>query len=197
MIHLGEGLIRVGTDLKALRLRWAVIGGMAVSFRSVARATKDLDVAIAVGSESEAEEVVLSLRIRGYQDQPHGAVFEQKDMNRLATVRLLVPGAVPSRIAVDLFFASSGVEEEIVAAADLRAILPGVYVPIATSGHLLALKVLAGREKDRADVHALLARASPREIQRARETLALIERRGFNRGKNLQVDFARLMESET
>jgi len=170
MIRLGEGLIRLDADLKALRLRWALIGGMAVSFRSTARATKDLDVAIAVRTDQEAESVVLSLRGRGYRDQPLGAVFEQKDAGRLATVRLLVPGDDPAKIEVDLFFASSGVEQEIVDEAEMQAILPGIYLPVATTPYLLALKVLAGRDKDRMDV------CGPCSPVRARERYNRLER---------------------
>jgi hypothetical protein len=45
-------------DLDALKVRWALIGGLAVSVRSVPRFTKDLDFAIAVANDSEAEDVV-------------------------------------------------------------------------------------------------------------------------------------------
>jgi predicted nucleotidyltransferase len=195
--RLDEGLIRLNADLSALRLRWALIGGLAVSFRSAARTTKDLDVVIAVASDNELDAVVRSFHFRGYHDHPENPFLWQKDQNRIATVRLLAPGEErPSRIEVDLFFASSGVETEIVAAAETLAILPGVYVPVARTGHLMALKVLAGRDKDRADFRSLLEHADPGEIQRARETLALISERGFHRGKDLFADFEKLMEPE-
>jgi hypothetical protein len=197
VIRLEECLIRLDADLKALKIRWALIGGMAVALRAIARTTQDVDVAIAVRSEKEADNLVRSLHFRGYHDQPLDPMRWQTDQDRLAMIRLLAPGEEPSRIAVDLFFDSSGVEEEIVAAAQTLRILPGVYVPVATTGHLIALKVLAGRDKDRADVRSLLARADLRERERARETLVLIERRGFHRGKeNLLADLTRLMAPE-
>jgi hypothetical protein len=49
-------------DLDALRVRWALIGGLAISVRSVPRFTKDLDFAVAVADDSEAEGVVHRLR---------------------------------------------------------------------------------------------------------------------------------------
>jgi hypothetical protein len=97
---------------------------------------------------------------------------------------------------VDLLFASSGVEEEVVAAAELREVVRGIYLPIATIGHLIALKVLAGRNKDKTDVQSLLQRASLEELQRARETLELIDRRGFHRGKDLQAELARMLSPD-
>jgi hypothetical protein len=74
--------------------------------------------------------------------------------------------------------------------------LPGVYVPVIRTGHLLALKVLAGRDKDRADVRSLIEIALSEDLQLARETLTLIERRGYHRGKNLLVELARLEDPE-
>lgn len=60
-------LRRAVADLDALRVRWALVGGLAISVRSVPRFTKDLDFAVAVADDSEAEDVVLRLRGRGYQ----------------------------------------------------------------------------------------------------------------------------------
>jgi hypothetical protein len=64
---------------------------------------------------------------------------------------------------VDLLFASSGIEPEIAAAADALDVVPGLAVPTARMGHLIALKVLARddrtRPQDRVDLPALLQRA--------------------------------------
>jgi len=46
-------LRRAVADLDALKVRWALIGGLAVSVRSVPRFTKDLDFAIAAANDSE------------------------------------------------------------------------------------------------------------------------------------------------
>ncbi len=45
-------LRRAVADLDALKVRWALIGGLAISIRSVPRFTKDLDFAIAVANDS-------------------------------------------------------------------------------------------------------------------------------------------------
>lgn len=56
---------------------------------------------------------------------------------------------------VDLLFASSGIEPEVTRAAELTEVVPGPSFPIATTGHLIALKLLArddqSRRKDMAD----------------------------------------------
>lgn len=195
MTRLVKALIRLQMDLRSLDLPWALVGGLALSARATPRTTNDIDVAIAVMSDRQAERIVLSLKLRGYQEQPRG-VLDQKDVGRLATIRLLLAQPEANGVEVDLLFASSGVEPEIVAMAQTLEVLPGVYVPVIRTGHLLALKVLAGRDKDRADVRSLIEIALSEDLQLARETLTLIERRGYHRGKNLLVELARLEDPE-
>jgi len=123
--------------------------------------------------------------------------MEQKDVGRLATVRFLVPEIEEDEeggLVADLLFASSGVEPEIVEAAEMLAVMPGVDVPVVTSGHLFALKVLAGRPKDLQDCQFLWRRMRPDDLQQAREALELISERGFHRGKDLKAELARVLE---
>lgn len=186
-------------DLSALGLRWAAIGGLAVAARAEPRTTRDLDVAIAVAGDREAEKIIVALRGRGYREVSTGAVMEQKDIGRLATVRFLVPEDEAAEdeedgLIVDLMFASSGVEPEIVAASERMMVMQELVVPIVRTGHLFALKVLAGRPKDLQDCQFLWRRMGPTDLQEARETLELINQRGFHRGKNLEAEFARVLE---
>jgi hypothetical protein len=51
-------LRRAVADLNALKARWALVGGLAISVRAVPRFTKDLDFAVAVMGDPEAEDVV-------------------------------------------------------------------------------------------------------------------------------------------
>lgn len=197
MIRLARALVRLESDLTALGLHWAAIGGLAVAARAEPRTTRDLDVAIAVAGDREAEKIVLALHGRGYREIPIGAVMEQKDVGRLATVRLLVPEGEHDEeegLIADLLFASSGVEPEIVAAAERMILMQGVAVPVVRSGHLFALKVLAGRAKDLQDCQFLWRCMRPEDFEEARETLELIAERGFHRGKNLNAEFARILE---
>ncbi len=194
MIRLEQALVRLSGDLRALNLRWALVGGLAVSIRAEPRTTQDLDVSVAVSGDREAERITLDLKLRGYQPHEIQPFLEDAD-GRLCATRLLAPESF-DMVGVDLLFASSGIEAEVVAAAELREAVRGLYLPIATIGHLIALKVLAGRNKDRTDIQSLLLRASLEELQRARESLELIERRGFHRGKDLQAELARILRPD-
>ncbi len=117
------------------------------------------------------------------------AAIEQSIAGRLATVRLALAGEDVRGAVADLLFASSGIEAEVVAAADGIEAVPGFTVPVAQLGHLIALKVLARddrtRPQDRVDLAALLTRADVAALGEARESLMLVTRRGFHRGRDL------------
>jgi predicted nucleotidyltransferase len=186
MNPLEAALRRIATDLDGAGRRWAVIGGLAVSARAEPRTTRDVDLAVAVADDADAEALVFQLLSCGYRVL---AGIEQTAVGRLSTTRLSTPGAGPRGVVVDLLFASSGIEPELVDAAELLEILPGLRVPVARIGHLLALKVLARddrrRPQDWDDIRALLGEASATDIDEARAALALIARRGFHREREL------------
>jgi hypothetical protein len=183
-----ESALRNATaDLNAMRVSWALIGGLAVSTRTVPRFTRDLDFAVAVANDAQAEDVVHRLRARGYEPVE---VLEQDYVERLSGVRL---ARKSSDVIVDLLFASSGIETEVVASADRLEVLPRLTIPVATTAHLIALKVLAGRNQDLTDLGYLIAEASPSELDNAREATKLIQTRGFNRGQDVTADLERLI----
>jgi hypothetical protein len=117
-------------------------------------------------------------------------------VGRLATVRLSRASERKAPV-IDLLFASSGIEPEIVAEAEPLDLAPGLTLGVARTGHLIALKVLARddtrRPLDIADLRALLEIASDVELSRAREALTLITARGYHRGRNLLADFDSLL----
>ena len=186
MNPLEAALRRVATDLAEVERRWAVIGGLAVSARAEPRTTRDIDLVVAVADDADAKALVFELQSLGYRVL---LALEQVSVGRLSTVRLSAPGMGPHGVVVDLLFASSGIESEIVEAAELIEIVPGLGIPIARIGHLLALKVLARddrrRPQDWDDIRALLSEASPADVDEARHALALIEQRGYQRERQL------------
>ncbi len=124
--------------------------------------------------------------------------MEQEAKGRLATVRLGIPGEGPGGGVADLLFASSGIEPEIVAGASRLEVFPGLTLPVSRVGDLLAMKLLSRtdrRPQDAADLLALLASADAAEIERARQSVRLIEERGYGRGRNLLGDLAALLAS--
>ena len=64
MIDLEAAFLRLDADLRALRLPWALVGGFAVSLRSEPRTTRDIDLAIVVTGDEEAEQVSVALGCR-------------------------------------------------------------------------------------------------------------------------------------
>jgi hypothetical protein len=185
----------VASDLDLLGLGYALIGGFAVSIRTDPRFTEDIDLVVAVADDAAAEFTVRRLAERGYAIL---TVVEHEALNRLATVRLELPGET---WIVDLLFASSGIEIEIVHAADRVEVVRGLWLPVASVGHLIALKLLARdddtRPQDRADLRALVGVANEEELLQARDAVGLIETRGYARGRNLGADLRVLLADTT
>lgn len=169
--------------------RCALVGGVAVSLWTRERFTKDIDFAVAVSSDSEAESLALVFQQAGY---PLAQVFEHKTKGLLSTLRFLVPGG-RSEPELDLLFATSGIEREVVDAAEKLELLPRVRVPVARIHHLIAMKLVAEsdvRAQDRVDLQALIAVSTKRELELAKTACQLIQERGFAREKDLQAVLA-------
>jgi hypothetical protein len=166
----------------------AVVGGIAVSARTEPRFTRDLDFAVAVATEAEADAYVLRLRQLGYQLE---VAMERVSLSRLATVRLRKGGRGPM---VDLLFSATGIEQEIVAAAEPIEVVAGVVAAVARIGHLIAMKLVSRdddhRPRDHEDLIQLARFADDGEWTRARQAVELIEERGFARGRDLRVAVA-------
>ena len=170
---------------------YAVVGGLAVSARVEPRFTRDIDLAMATRDDAEAEALVHRLLGAGYR------VVQalEHDAGRMATVRLLPPGGRSGQIVVDLLFASSGIEPELVRKADVIEVLPDVFLPVAQVGHLIVLKLLSvaeGRPNDTIDLAALAGSADAAAWALAAESVPLVTARGFDRGRDLSGDLAAL-----
>jgi hypothetical protein len=185
---LTAALRRLAADLRELKQRWALVGGLAVGVRAEPRFTRDVDVVIAVDADSEAERLVLQLRMRGYVLR---TMLEHVPTGRIGTVRLTTPSA--PGILVDLLFAASGIEPEVVAAARPATVMRHLRLPVARRSHLLAMKVLAAhpdrRPQDFLDIRALLQEAAPSERALTTALLKVMTRRGFSGRKDLLVEW--------
>jgi hypothetical protein len=172
--------------LTKLGVEFAVVGGIAVSFRAIERLTKDLDLAIAVEDDARAQSIVHEFSQLGFLIDD---VFDHEETGRMATVRMISPGENP--MFVDFLFASSGIEAEVVGSAEEGHLFSDINVRVATTPSLIALKVLSAREsrmRDIVDLQSLFEFASPEEIGESRQLLDLITERGYNRNKDLQKD---------
>lgn len=193
MTALEAALWTISTDLADSGAHYALVDGLAVSVRTEPRFTRDADLAVAVEDDDQAEQLIRQLQERGYAIK---AVLEQDALARLATVRLTRTDE-PVGPVIDLLFASSGIEREVVAAAEPLELLPSLTMPVALTGHLIALKVLSRddvvRPQDLSDLRALLGVAAPGELTRAFEALALIASRGYHRGRDVVGEMQELI----
>jgi hypothetical protein len=164
---------------------FCLVGGLAVSFRTIERATRDVDLVVAVASDQDADECVRELREIGFAAVE---IFQRKESGAVSTVRML-SSSFPG-IYVDLLFFACGIEREIVESATEIEILPGVIVPTATMSSLIAMKVLSSgnkrRRQDLLDLEHLIADASQAEILESQKLVSLITARGFNSGRDLE-----------
>jgi hypothetical protein len=188
---LEGALLLVSDDLRRQGKRFALVGGLAVSVRAEIRFTRDVDLAVAVADDREAEALVLNLGSRRYRPI---VSIEHDERKRLATVRLLSPEGVK----VDLLFASSGLEHEIVTRASMLDVFGSRAVPVAEAEELLSTKVLSMTERrlqDRIDAQRLITYNPNLDMDRVRDSLRLIKERGFDRGEDLEAKLATLIAS--
>ena len=194
MIDLEAQLRLISDELRLLGQSFALVGGLAVSARAEPRLTRDADLAISVAGDAEAERLVYELTARMYRVL---ASVEQEATARLATIRLAQGDS--DGVVIDLLFASSGIEPEIVAAATVLTVVPNLSLPVASVGHLIAMKLLARDDRrrplDADDLRALRMVATDQDWTIADESVALITERGFARGRDLAVLLSGLRDS--
>ncbi len=184
LTNLEASLRRRVADLSDLGVGFALVGGLAVSVRAEPRLTRDADFAVDAANDSEAETVIRRLAAVGYVP---GTMVEQEATGRLATVRLT--HHEDQGVVTDLLFASSGIEREIVEAAEQIEVLDGLVAPVATTGHLIAMKLLARddrrRPADADDLRTLGEVADEDAWTIAHAAVQAISERGYDRGRDL------------
>lgn len=169
--------------LGGLDVPFALVGGLAVGAWTEPRFTQDVDFAVSVDDDSEAEFLIRRCHALGYALV---GMVEPDSVERLATARLV---GRANDVVIDLLFASSGIEPEIANQALPVEIAPGLVVPVAQRGHLIAMKVHSHdserRPHDVMDLRNLIRDADSSQMELARRSLDLIVERGFHRGRAL------------
>lgn len=191
MSPLATLLREVAQALAAAGTPFALVGGLAVSVRTEPRFTRDIDLVAAVADDAHAEALVRSLAPR----YTLVSTLEHDALQRLAAARLCATSTTSDPV-VDLLFASSGIEAEVAAAAQPIEVFPAVTVPVARTGHLIALKLLARdehRPQDDIDLQGLLEVAAPDDLELATEGIRLIVARGAHRERDLEQVWRRLV----
>lgn len=188
--QLTSALKKALQDLASVGAECALVGGLAVGVRSEPRFTRDVDLAVSVFSDEQAEQIVRALFAKGYSLE---FLLEHKRVKRIGTARLITP--YHDEVFLDLLFAACGVETEIVEGAELVTVVRGVRAKVARRGHLIAMKLLSvksDRPQDKIDLHELSKVATRRDWDDASQALVLIKKRGFARGRNLSAKLSAL-----
>ena len=173
--------------LSALRqenVKGCIVGGLAVSARCDPRFTRDVDIAVVVDTDEHAEALIHALASHGLR---MAGLVEQEAVGRLAMARL----STQDGLSVDLLIASSGIETEVVMNAEILEVVQGVLLPVARTGHLIALKLLSvapARETDATDLRNLATIATQDEWNLASEAVVQIQVRAFARGRRLDAE---------
>lgn len=136
-----------------LRVRWYVFGAQAVIAAGVPRLTADVDVTVEVprGGTKVLIETLAAFGI-GLREVGDVATF-------VAETRVIPALHLATGLPVDVVLAGPGLEDDMLARARPRRV-GAVDVPFVDTADLIALKLLAGRNKDLDDVKALI-RAAP------------------------------------
>jgi len=189
-----DALDRMIQCLSDCEVRFALIGGLAVSARSEPRFTRDVDLIVDTPTDADAEQLIRALLGKGYGLH---AQLEQKSVNRRATCRLLQLDQSDG-VIVDLFFANFGIEQEVLEKASEEELTDEISLPIVQAEDLIALKLLAvnnrNRPRDSEDILNLLEHVSTARLKRTRQLLRLMAERRPVSAQNLEQLLDKLIE---
>lgn len=146
-----SGFGRILEDLNRAGVRYVLIGGIALIRHGVVRATRDVDVVLA--PELENLKRLQSLIAEWPATRPDGSALPDDAVAPGRTIHLSTPHGeldLLAELPPPLSFA------ELSARAETRRV-DGVQAPICSLADLVALKRIAGRERDLVDLHDLEA----------------------------------------
>ncbi|MFT3707227.1 MAG: nucleotidyl transferase AbiEii/AbiGii toxin family protein [Archangium sp.] len=137
--------------LEIHQARYCVVGGIARGLLAESRSTTDVDFAVSVESQEEVDSLIHAMRAEGFVVRE---IFLKQKSRNVATARLTWK---TSSVRADLLFETSGIEALVVESARVQEVLPGVSAPVVQRNELIAMKLIAGRDQDVADIAALMS----------------------------------------
>lgn len=140
---------RILTDLNSAGVRYVLVGGIALIRHGIVRATRDVDAIVAGDPENLAR--VRSLIRVWPATRPDGSPVQDDSIVPGKTINLATPHGDLDLLADRPSPLSFG---ELLDRAEIRRV-DGVEAPICSLADLVALKRLAGRERDLVDLHDL------------------------------------------
>jgi predicted nucleotidyltransferase len=147
--------------LKAVRVKGAIIGGVATALLGTARATHDVDLLIVI-EDDEWGDVVEPAKRFGFE-------FRERDgMEFARQSRVLLLQHRSSRVEVDVILGQLDFECDVIARSK-KIKVEGILVPVATPEYLIILKAVPRRPNDFADIYGLLEQHPQFDLQRVRK----------------------------
>lgn len=198
---LEQHLRRCVACLREIGADFAMVGGLAVGIRTQPRFTMDIDLALAVADDDEAERILSSLLQDGFRPVME---LDHAPTGRLATMRLAPPGIrfvdmeEEQPPIVDLLFCACGIEDKVVSEAAAFAVYEDLSLPVAQIPHLIAMKTLSyssRRMRDLGDLQALIQAATPEQLTYAAQLVSLMIQRGHDDGRDLSRELAEHVET--
>ncbi len=101
---------------------------------------------------------------------------------------------------IDLLFASSGIENEVVAASTPTDVLEGAVLPAAQIPHLIAMKLVSESERrrqDLIDLQNLIQAATDDDLDQVPGLIELVTSRGYSQDKDLTERFHHFLRFRT
>jgi hypothetical protein len=178
MQKLLDGLAITADALEKHRVAYAVIGGMATSFRSQARFTKDLDFLLNI-PQVTLPGLLETLAQRGYQFDETTTIREWIQHHMVAVSY--------QGVRVDWLKAMIPVYHQILDSATDETWL-GQRIRVASAEGLILMKLMAGRTQDWLDIENLVA------AQREKLDLDWIRAQWKTVGNDDDPQFVRLLE---
>lgn len=164
---VAEAIADLARAVERLGVRWYLFGAQAALLYGSARLTADIDATVLL-DQKETAELANALRSNGY-------TLQIQDENFVHQTRVLPVVHDRTNIPADIVLGGPGLEELFVSRARPQQIA-GIAVPVATPEDLIVMKILAGREKDREDVLAILAaQGADLDVASVRQILGMLE----------------------
>lgn len=150
---LGESLVSF-TKLVGDKVSWALVGGLALAFRTEPRGTKDIDILLI--ENSELQKVVLATQEQFDLVEKH--ILKNKKTG--IEIELLTP----SYLAMDPLMSDGQVREKVVTTAK-DEVVRDANVPVASSVGLLVSKLGRFSRQDKADIEKLRKFVTDEELK--------------------------------
>lgn len=168
MSVLSNVLIDLGTFLDEREIDWYVFGAQAVIVFGRPRQTLDVDITIDV-SVDDAAGLLSWLSQAGFAPRV-------EDIETFVRRTRVIPVVHESSgIPVDMILAGPGLEEEFLARV-VKVDVRGARIPFISPEDLIAIKILAAREKDLEDVRGIVEKQGPLlDEKRVRDVLGRME----------------------